>query len=333
MTTAALDRLLATLLIAQLVTGLLSLRAGSPPTAPLFLAHGVLGGALLVAVALKLRRSVPSAIAAGRWRALGLAILLAVAVSTALAGGFGWVVSGRILTVGPLTVLSLHVWAALAVVPIVVAHLLPRRWRLLRPPRRATNRPRISRRTALSIVGVGALGAAAWVGANLVEQLYGRTRRFTGSRWLPQGQVPPATTFFGEGAPPVDPQAWRIRIRGAVRVPQELSLAELTAIGEVEREEALDCTSGWALRTAWRGVPLDAVLALAEPSLGARHVRVQSMTGWYALLPLQEARRALLATGVAGRPLPEANGAPCRLVAPDRRGLEWVKWVSQLEVS
>jgi DMSO/TMAO reductase YedYZ molybdopterin-dependent catalytic subunit len=61
-------------------------------------------------------------------------------------------------------------------------------------------------------------------------------------------------------------------------------------------------------------------------------VVVRSVTGWYAELPIAEAREALLATGVAGRPLPHGNGAPCRLVAPDRRGLEWVKWVSRVEV-
>jgi hypothetical protein len=333
MSVATLDRLLAILVTAQLVTGLLSLRAGSPPTAALFVVHGLLAGVLLVAMVLKLRRSVPSAVAARRWRDLGLAILLALAVSGALAGGFVWVASGRILAVGPWTVLTLHIWAALAVVPIVIVHLLPRRWRVLRPPRRVAGRPRVSRRTAIGILGLGAVGAAVWLGANLLEQVAGGTRRFTGSRWLPDGHVPPPTTFFGEGAPRAGPDAWRIRVTGAVRVPQDLSFAELTAIGEVERDEVLDCTSGWALRTTWRGVPLDALLALAAPTDQARRVTVRSATGWYAVLPLDEARLALLATGVAGRPLPVANGAPCRLVAPDRRGLEWVKWVNQLEVS
>lgn len=56
MSTAALDRLLAVLVTLQLATGLLSLRAGSPPTAALFVVHGLLGGALLVAVAIKLWR-------------------------------------------------------------------------------------------------------------------------------------------------------------------------------------------------------------------------------------------------------------------------------------
>ena len=49
MSTAALDRLLAVLLVAGLATGLLTLRAGVPATAPLFWVHGVLAGSLLIA--------------------------------------------------------------------------------------------------------------------------------------------------------------------------------------------------------------------------------------------------------------------------------------------
>lgn len=40
----------------------------------------------------------------------------------------------------------------------------------------------------------------------------------------------------------------------------------------------------------------------------------------------------LLATHLAGGELPAANGWPCRLVAPDRRGLDWIKWVTEIQV-
>jgi DMSO/TMAO reductase YedYZ molybdopterin-dependent catalytic subunit len=51
------------------------------------------------------------------------------------------------------------------------------------------------------------------------------------------------------------------------------------------------------------------------------------------VLTASEARSALLATSVAGGPLPAANGAPCRLVVPDRRGLDWVKWVDEVSLA
>ena len=330
--TATLDRLLAALIAAQLATGLLSLRAGAPPTAPLFFAHGLLGGALLVAVALKLWRSVPGAVSARRWGRLALGSLLAALTVAALAGGFAWVAGGRILSIGPWTVLTLHVWAALALVPIAAAHLVPRRWRLLQPRARA-GAHLISRRTLLAGAALGVLGLAAWATSNVLDAAQGGVRRFTGSRWLPAGGVPPVTTFFGEGTPPIDPETWQLRIHGRVADERLLSVADLAALGETDAAAVLDCTSGWVIDTTWHGVPLGVILDLAAPSPAASRVTVRSVTGWYARLPLDEAHRAFLATGVAGRPLAHGNGAPLRLVAPDRRGLEWVKWVTELELS
>ena len=330
MSSTTLDRLLAVLIAAQVVTGLASLRAGVPATAPLFWLHGLIGGALLVAAAEKLRRSIGPALRRRRWGRLALGALLTLLVAAALAGGFTWVASGRILSIGPWTILTLHVWAGLAVIPIAAIHLLPRRWRLLRP--RVTNAPRMSRRTALGMGGVAVLGAVAWGAANLLDRIQGGVRRFTGSRWLPDGGVPPPTTFYGEPTPPVDADAWRLRVAGRVDTPMTLDLVQLSALGEVERDEVLDCTSGWAMRTGWRGTPLRAVLEAAGADPDATPVSVRSVTGWMVRLSPHELDEALLATHVAGRPLPPANGSPVRLVAPQRRGLDWIKWVDRIEV-
>jgi hypothetical protein len=331
MSTSALDRLLAVLLVAQLATGLLTLRSGVPATAPLFWLHGLLGGALLIAAVEKLRRSAGPAIRRRRWGRLALGGLLTLLVAAALAGGFAWVASGRILSIGPWTILTLHAWAALAIIPIVFFHLLPRRWRLLRP-RAPGAGPRMSRRTAMGIGVVGVLGALAWGGTNVLDRLQGGIRRFTGSRWLEPGGIPPPTTFYGEPAPEIDDDAWRLRVHG--RVGRELSLdrAGLEALGVVDRSATLDCTSGWVMTTGWRGTPLRAVLAAAD-ARPIHFVKVRSVTGWMVPLEPHELDDAMLATGVAGVDLPRANGAPCRLVVPTRRGFDWVKWIAEVEVA
>jgi DMSO/TMAO reductase YedYZ molybdopterin-dependent catalytic subunit len=333
MSAAALDRLLAILLAAILASGLLTLRAGSPATSSLFVLHGILACSLAVAVGMKVARSLPRAVRAGRWRAVAVSLALGMAVATSIVAGFAWVVTGHLLAIGPWTVLTFHVLAGLAAAPIVVAHLLPRRWRVLRPPTSAARGTPISRRTAIGTVALAVAGAAAWLTANAIERATGGTRRFTGSRWLSDGGIPPATTFFGEQGPSLDTETWRLRVDGAVARPLSLSLGELAALGSEERLETLDCTSGWALRTLWRGTPLSTLLAEARPEPAAHHVTVRAATGWYARLSLGEADGALLATEVAGRPLPPENGAPCRLVIRDRRGLEWVKWVSSVTVA
>jgi DMSO/TMAO reductase YedYZ molybdopterin-dependent catalytic subunit len=349
MSSAALDRLLALLVVAMAATGLLSLRAGAPADAWLFATHGLVAGALALAVALKLRRSVPRAMAvrpAGRPRGrrmarLALGLTVALVAVAALTGGYLSVVLGELVwvdvpTVGRWTVLTLHAWVGLVLVPLVVVHLLPNRWRLLRPGVHAVERAlgRLLTRRALLVGGVlGLAGAAAWAGAGAIELARGGTRRFTGSRWLPAGGIPIPTTFFGEGTPAIDLAAWRLSVSGAVSRPGRWSLDELRELGNEQRTAVLDCTSGWAIETVWRGVPLSTLLGASVVAPVATRVDIRSVTGWSTSIPLADAAGCLFAWSVADGPLPARNGAPLRLVAPDRRGLEWVKWIVEVRVS
>jgi len=340
MTSAALDRLLAVLVVAMAATGLLTLRAGTPDAGWLFTLHGVLAGSLLVTVLVKVRRSAPKAAGMRRWGRLVLGLLVALLVSASVVAGYAWVASGEMLAIGlpaigSVTVLTLHVWIGLVLFPILVLHLLPRRWRLLRPGRRLADAAfarLITRRSVLAGLGLLAVGTATFAGAELLDRWRGGVRRFTGSRWLPAGALPPSTTFFGEPTPTVDLDRWRLRVTGRVARPMDYALADLTALGERDLRATLDCTSGWALDATWRGVPLESVLARAGVDPRATTVEVFSMTGWTSSFPIGEVAGLLFATGVAGRELPAGNGAPCRLVAPSRRGLDWVKWINEVRV-
>jgi len=333
MSSASLDRLLAVLVVLMAATGLLTLRAGRPDDAWLFVAHGIGAGVLTVAVALKIRRSVPRAVGGRHWGRLGLGLAISIGVVAALAAGYLWVALGQIvwLDVAGLvrwTLLTVHAWIGLVLLPLVIVHLLPRRWRLLRPAAGSLERARdrlLTRRSLL--VGGGLLGAAVGLRGvvDAVDVMRGGQRRFTGSRWLSAGGVPPPTTFFGEPPPAIDLAAWRLRVGGA-----SFTLDGLRAVGETRKTAVLDCTSGWALETDWQGVSLAAVLDAA----GARRdgeVLVRSLTGWAALLAPDELEGCFLAWGCAGATLPFANGAPLRLVAPGRRGLDWVKWIASIE--
>ena len=334
MSSATVDRLLALLIAGLVATGLVSLWQGSPGGAWVFVLHAWLAGLLAIAVVLKLRASVPRAIRARRWGALALAAVLTLGVVAALVGGYLWAVDGRVVWVDVAglirwSVLTIHAWIGLVVLPVVLLHLLPRRWRLLRPgpnalPRSASRM--LSRRSFAVGVALGVGGAALGSAALVADRFGGGARRFTGSRFLAPGELPPATTFLGEPTPSVDLDAWRLSVGST-----SFSLADLHAMSEQELTATLDCTSGWAFEGTWQGVRLGAVLE-AVGAAGDR-VEVRSVTGWSTSLPLAEARACLLAWSLEGQPIPVDNGAPLRLVAPDHRGVEWVKWISSIRVS
>lgn len=354
MTPAAIDRLLGVLVAAVGATGLLTLRAGDVSGAAVYALHGVLSWMLAATIAVKLVRSIPRAVAGRHWRRLALGGAVATFTVLAVAGGIAWATSGRIVSVSGWTLLTLHAYAGLALIPFLAAHLAPRRWRLLWPGRylrallarvaatrgaapaattTASGGSQVSRRSLLAAAALAVIGLAGWSGARLLDSVRGAERRFTGSRWLAPNGIPPSTTFFGEGVPTIVSSDWRLTVRGRVARPTTYTLEQLNALAHAELVAVLDCTSGWAIETMWAGIPMGAILAAAGPAIDASRVEVRSVTGWGAGLSPAEASRTLLATHVAGEPLPAGNGAPCRLVVPDRRGLDWVKWVNDIEVT
>ncbi len=93
----------------------------------------------------------------------------------------------------------------------------------------------------------------------------------------------------------------------------------------------LDCTGGWFADQNWDAVALDELLPSAATATG-RGIMVTSSTGYRRLFPLADAAELLLAVGYDGRRLRRGHGAPVRLVAPNRRGPQWVKWVIEVSV-
>ena len=93
---------------------------GASNEAWLFAFHGLLAAALAVTSVAKIGRSLPKAVAARRWRRVVLGSILSFATVASVVAGFAWVASGRLLTIGAWTVLTLHAWIGIVLIPIAV---------------------------------------------------------------------------------------------------------------------------------------------------------------------------------------------------------------------
>ena len=322
MTPRVVDWSLAFVVWTLFATGVLSLYTGRGGEAWIFVAHGALGFALAALLVWKLRRV---------WRQVGGSGLLALAVvAAALATGWIWS-SGGELVAGGFNLLAWHMIVGTLLVLVVLVHATVRR-----NPLRVSDVSAGGRRQFLALGGVAAGAFVAWQaqGAfNSVLGLRGAGRRFTGSyergSFAGNDGFPP-TSWVADRPRALDSPDFRVRIDGLVERPLSLSATELDGGDDVDA--LLDCTSGWYSRQRWSGTRLDRLLARAGARGEAAHIRVVSHTGYRWSFPLDDARSLLLATHVGDDPLSHGHGAPVRLVAPGRRGFQWVKWVVRIEL-
>lgn len=156
-------------------------------------------------------------------------------------------------------------------------------------------------------------------------------------------EVTPVAAFYlmskNDVDPLVEPQAWTLRLDGALAQPRTLSYDELLALPRTDEYVTLRCVSnpvaGHLMSTAYfSGVPLAHLLAAAglRPDAGA--VMLHAPDAYGEPLPLAVALdpRTLVAYGMNGETLPRKHGGPVRAVVPGYYGFKHVKWLSGVSV-
>ena len=301
-------------LIGAALTGVLAFAAGTPIPARLAtVAHGLLGLAVVLLVPWKsvIVRRAPAL----RLASLALVALIVVCIASGIVEVFGGY--GVLWRLSPMQV---HVGSAVLAAPLLA-------WHLLRHRRQRLRRRDLSRRTLLR-TGVLAAGVAVtYATLEGIGRLAGSAsagRIATGSHYLSPDTVP-ATMWLFDRVPPL-PADYRIHVAG-----NELAVADLAA-RSTTLAARLDCTSGWFTDAEWTAVSVAELLS-ADRLAAAASIEVVSLTGYRRRFPVDEARSLWLATAYQGVPLRPAYGAPVRLVAPQRRGFWWVKWVSSVDLS
>ena len=144
---------------------------------------------------------------------------------------------------------------------------------------------------------------------------------------------------------------WTVAVEGEVRRPQTFDIdALLAAFPLQDRIYRMRCVEAWSMVIPWQGIPLGDLLRRVEPTSQARYVAFTSLLDpkqmpgqrrgyldWPYVegLRLDEALHPLtiLASGLYGRPLPNQNGAPLRLVVPWKYGFKGIKSIVRIALT
>ena len=322
------NTLLLLLIVAELVSGFFGLVSGSPDRAIFIQAHRVAGYGILViliwkggnvAFSLRWRRAVAPRTAS---------VTLLTALLVALGLGFAWSLAGP-FSFYRFSGISWHIYVGAGLVPILI-------WHSIHHTRGFPVSFWADRRSFLRLTGVAALGLALWQLSELstrVGGLTGAERRFTGSYEAKSfsGNAFPLTSWINDRPRRIDADRWQLTVTGSVKRDVAMTYSDLD--GEDAMVATIDCTGGWHSTQRWRGTAVARLLALAGPTDKAASVTFTSVTGYYRRFSLDEANSYVLATRVGDEVLSHGHGFPVRLVAPGKRGFEWVKWIESIEVN
>jgi methionine sulfoxide reductase catalytic subunit len=143
---------------------------------------------------------------------------------------------------------------------------------------------------------------------------------------------------------------WQIEVSGLCSKPTTFDVEDLiTTYPQEERIYRLRCVEAWSMVIPWVGFPIASLLKAVEPKAEAQFVkftsvlRPEEMPGqnsgvldWPYVegLRMDEAMNelAIFATGMYGKPLLPANGAPFRLVVPWKYGFKSIKGIVKVEL-
>lgn len=138
------------------------------------------------------------------------------------------------------------------------------------------------------------------------------------------------------GPPEVDLTEYRLEVAGAVGRPRSYSYGEvLDGFPSESRVVTLSCVEGWDATSFFEGVAVIDLLEASDLSQDATTVVFTALDGYATSLPLAAVRdhRLLLAHRVNNLTLPRELGFPFILVADDRWGYKWCRWVTRIEAS
>ena len=149
------------------------------------------------------------------------------------------------------------------------------------------------------------------------------------------------------------PNPWTVSLGGAgADKAQTLDLNAILSGKIAPLEERIyrhRCVERWSIVVPWIGIPLSAVLKLANPNAKAKYVAFESYYDSKAMLSqgeagirfpyveglrLDEANHplTLLVVGLYGETLPNQNGAPLRLAVPWKYGFKSIKSISKINL-
>lgn len=137
-----------------------------------------------------------------------------------------------------------------------------------------------------------------------------------------------------KGPQTVDIENYSLEIDGLVETPQSFTYDEVISRQSYKKVVTLHCVEGWSAKILWEGVLVSELIDSANVNEEANTVVFEAVDGYTTSLPLDyiKDKRIILAYKMNDATIIPERGYPFQLVAEDKWGYKWIKWVTAIHL-
>jgi DMSO/TMAO reductase YedYZ molybdopterin-dependent catalytic subunit len=155
-----------------------------------------------------------------------------------------------------------------------------------------------------------------------------------------EGEDLSSITAFREnsikGPQSVDINSYRLKVTGLVGEQKDYTYDQvLSDFANYQKVVTLNCVEGWSATILWEGVLVKDILNASNPLPEGKVVIFHAYDGYTTSFPLEYLmdNDIMLAYKMNDVVLPAERGFPFQLVAEEKWGYKWIKWVTEIELS
>ncbi|NTW71794.1 MAG: molybdopterin-dependent oxidoreductase [Eubacteriaceae bacterium] len=138
-----------------------------------------------------------------------------------------------------------------------------------------------------------------------------------------------------KGVQEVDIEKYSLTVDGLVENPAVYTYDQVLLKDPYTKKVTLNCVEGWSVDILWEGVKISDIINDLNVKKEANTIIFHSVDGYTTSLPLDFIidKNILLAYKMNGVVIPPERGYPFQVVAEDKLGYKWAKWVNRIELS
>jgi len=233
----------------------------------------------------------------------------------------------------------IHDWSGIILLFLILVHLVLKREGLIQAFIGNNRIPRITLRTFYIIIGIFIILNVAlytsnnsFLKKNPVRLSSVEIKEYKGEKL---GSVSDFRENSIKGPQYIDKNAYNLKINGLVDREKSYRYEDVLKFPKYQKVVKINCVEGWSVNILWEGILVKDLIKDLIIRPEAKTIIFYASDGYSTSFPIEYIldNNIIMAHKINGVVLPPERGFPFQLVAEQKWGYKWIKWITKIELS